>query len=78
MSEIIDLEFTEATDKIARLYPPALARFKKNQEASGFTTEESFELVKIYLKLLVSLVFEADNIHEEDDDEDEDEREFPV
>jgi hypothetical protein len=76
MSEIIDLEFTEATDKIARLYPPALSRFKKNLESSGFSSEESFELVKIYLKLLVSLVFEADDVQE--DDEDEDEREFPL
>jgi hypothetical protein len=76
MSEIIDLEFTEATDKIARLYPTALARFKKNLEAAGFNPQESFELVKIYLKLLVSLVFEADDVQE--DDEDEDEREFPL
>jgi|688.fasta_scaffold00244_109 hypothetical protein len=73
MSEIVDMEFTEATDKISRLYPPALARFKAGLEKAGFTPTESFQLVAIYLKLLVSLVFEQDecSVDEEDDEDDE-------
>lgn len=75
MSDIVDMEFTEATDKIARLYPPALSRFRKNLEANNFSPEESFDLVKIYLKLLVSLVFDAENNVEEEEDNGE---EYPL
>lgn len=78
MSDIVDMEFTEATDKISRLYPPALARFKAGLEKSGFTPAESFQLVAIYLKLLVSLVFEQDESQDESDEREDEEGGFDL
>ncbi len=69
----IELQFMTATDRMNRMYPQALMTFKRNLVSQGFSSSESFELTKLYLELLVNMVYEVEL---EDQDKDEDEEDF--
>jgi hypothetical protein len=69
----IELQFMTATDRMNRMYPQALMIFKRNLVSQGFSSSEAFELTKLYLELLVNMVYEVEL---EDQDKDEDEEDF--
>lgn len=69
----MELHFMECTDRMNKLYPPALMNFKKNLVGQGFSGSEAFELTKLYLEIIVEIIFEIDTTDPLDD---EDEEEF--
>lgn len=74
--EHLELQFMENTDRMAKLYPPALMAFKRKLISQGFSSVEAFELTKTYLDLLVDMAFTTLDDNDNDEDEDDDEEDF--